>query len=206
VIASGLYRRAMLVEHRGSRPTVHPDAWVAPTASVIGDVTVGAGARILHGAVVTSEDGSISIGVDTVVMENALVRARAGHDVVIGSGVMIGPHAHVNGARIGDGVFVATGASLFPGSSVGEGAEVRINAVVQVNTRLDPGAVVPIGWVAVGEAILPPDKHDEIWEIQRGLDFPGTVYGVDRDTTMAELMRRQSEFYGAHRDDAVVES
>ena len=108
-------------------------------------------------------------------------------------------------ATIGDGVFVATGASLFPGSSVGDGAEVRINAVVQVNTRLEPGAVVPIGWVAVGESILSPDRHDEIWEIQRGLDFPGTVYGADRETTMEELMRRQSEFYGAHRDDVAVE-
>ena len=191
----------MLVEHRGLTPTVHPDAWVAPTAAVIGAVTIAAGARILHGAVVSAEDGTVTIGVDTVVMENALIRARAGHPVSIGDAVMIGPHTHVNGAEIGDGAFIATGASLFPGSSVGAGAEVRINAVVQVNTRLEAGAVVPIGWIAVGDAVLSPDRHDEIWAIQKGLDFPGTVYGVGRDVTMAELMRRQSEFYGAHRDD-----
>ncbi len=191
----------MLVEHRGLTPTVHPDAWVAPTAAVIGAVTIAAGARILHGAVVSAEDGTVTIGVDTVVMENALIRARAGHPVAIGDAVMIGPHTHVNGAEIGDGAFIATGASLFPGSSVGAGAEVRINAVVQVNTRLEAGAVVPIGWIAVGDAVLSPDRHDEIWAIQKGLDFPGTVYGVGRDVTMAELMRRQSEFYGAHRAD-----
>ncbi len=191
----------MLVEHRGLTPTVHPDAWVAPTAAVIGAVTIAAGARILHGAVVSAEDGTVTIGVNTVVMENALIRARAGHPVSIGDAVMIGPHTHVNGAEIGDGAFIATGASLFPGSSVGAGAEVRINAVVQVNTRLEAGAVVPIGWIAVGDAVLSPDRHDEIWAIQKGLDFPGTVYGVGRDVTMAELMRRQSEFYGAHRDD-----
>lgn len=191
----------MLVEHRGLRPTVHPDAWVAPTAAVIGAVTIAAGARILHGAVVSAEDGTVTVGVDTVVMENALIRARAGHPVSIGDAVMIGPHTHVNGAVIGDGAFIATGASLFPGSSVGAGAEVRINAVVQVNTRLEAGAVVPIGWIAVGDAVLSPDRHDEIWAIQKGLDFPGTVYGVGRDVTMAELMRGQSEFYGAHRDD-----
>ena len=194
----------MFVEHRNARPTVHRDAYVAPTATVIGDVTIAAGARILHGAVVSAEDSAVTIGVNTIVMENALVRARAGHPVSIGDSVMIGPHAHVNGATVADEVFIATGASLFPGSSVGVGAEVRINAVVQVNTHLEPGAVVPIGWVAVGTSILSPDKHDEIWAIQRSLDFPGTVYGVGRDVSMKELRRRQSEFYGEHRGDREI--
>ena len=194
----------MLVEHRGKSPSIHAEAWVAPTAIVVGDVCVASGVRILHGAVVSSEDGRVTLGENTIVMENALIRARAGHDVTIGENVMIGPHAHVNGAVVHDEVFIATGSSLFPGSVIGMGAEVRINAVVQVNTTLGPGTVVPIGWVAVGEQILPPDKHDEIWAIQRELDFPGTVYGAARDTSMKELMRRQSEFYGAHREDREV--
>ena len=191
----------MLVEHRGHTPQVHPEAWVAPTASVIGAVTIAKGARILHGAVVTAEDGTITIGENTVIMEHALIRARAAHPVTIGSSTMVGPHAHINGATIADECFIATGASLFPGSSVGTGSEVRINAVVQVNSRLEPGTVVPIGWVAVGESIFSPDRHEEIWAIQKGLDFPGTVYGVGRDVSMGELMRRQSEFYGEHRGD-----
>ncbi|WKK70767.1 hypothetical protein Q0F99_13410 [Rathayibacter oskolensis] len=121
---------------------------------------------------------------------------------------MVGPHAHLNGTTVGDGAFIATGAALFPGSVVGAGAEVRIHGVVQVNTTLAPGAVVPIGWVAVGSpaSILPPDRHDEIWAVQRTLDFVGTVYGATGTTTMPELMRGQSAFYGAHDDDEVVES
>ncbi|CAN5373772.1 hypothetical protein BH11ACT5_BH11ACT5_16440 [soil metagenome] len=196
----------MLVEHRGLRPQVHPSAYIAPTAVVSGDVTVGAGARILHGAVVTAEDGAVVLGENVVVMEQALVRGRAGHPAVVGDAVMIGPHSHVNGATIGSSVFIATGASLFPGSVVGDGAEVRINAVVQVNTRLEDGAVVPIGWVAVGDPaqLFSPDRHDEIWAVQRELDFPGTVYGASRESTMADIMAGQSEFYGAHRDDTVI--
>ncbi|MEA5455413.1 gamma carbonic anhydrase family protein [Sinomonas sp. JGH33] len=196
----------MLVSHRGSSPQVHTGAYVAPTAVLIGDVTVADGARILHGAVLTAEDGEVTVGENSIVMEHALVRGRAKHPARIGSSCMVGPHAHVNGADVGDEVFIATGASLFPGSVVGNGSEVRINAVVQVNTRLEPGAVVPIGWVVVGDpaSILPPEQHDRIWEIQRGLDFPGTVYGADRTTTMAELMRGQSEFYGAHRGDREI--
>ncbi len=155
----------MLIEHRGHRPVVDPSATVAPTAVLSGDVRVGPRSRILHGAVLTAEDGAIVVGEECVVMEHALVRGRAGHPVAIGDHVLIGPHAHVNGATIGDEAFIATGASVFPGATVGTGAEVRINGVVQVNTTLEPGAVVPISWVAVGTPaqLFSPDRHEEIW-------------------------------------------
>jgi carbonic anhydrase/acetyltransferase-like protein (isoleucine patch superfamily)/RimJ/RimL family protein N-acetyltransferase len=191
------------MRHRDLSPSVHPTAYVAPSAVLVGDVRVGPGARILHGAVLTAEDGLVTVGEDTVVMEHALVRGRERHPAEVGSAVMIGPNAHVNGSSIADEVFVATGASLFPGSRIGAGAEIRINAVVQVNTVLPAGAVVPIGWIAVGDpaAILSPERHDEIWAVQRELDFGGTVYGVGPDVSMRELMRRQSTYYGEHRHD-----
>lgn len=197
----------MLVRHRDRSPAIDATAYIAPSAVIVGDVRIEAGARVLHGAVITAEDGEVVIGENTVVMEHALVRGRSGHPARIGAAVMIGPHAHVNGSTVEDDVFIATGASLFPGSRIGSGAEVRINGVVQVNTVLQPGAVVPIGWVAVGSpaSILPPDRHDEIWAIQRELDFGGTVYGVGRDVSMRELMRRQSEYYGSHADDQILD-
>lgn len=193
----------MLITHRGKTPQVHPSAYVAPTAVVCGAVRIGAGARILFGAVLTAEDGEVRVGDRTVVMENALVRGRAGHASVIGDDVLVGPHAHLNGTRVGDGCFLATGAALFPGSTVGAGAEVRIHGVVHVNTVLAPGATVPIGWVAVGDParILPPGEHEQIWAIQESLDFPGTVYGTTRDASATERMSRQAAWYGAHLDD-----
>ena len=197
----------MLYRHRGASPSIDVSAYIAPSAVIVGDVRIAAGTRILHGAVVTAEDGEVTIGENCVVMEQALVRGRAGHPVRIGEAVMIGPHTHVNGSVVESEAFIATGASLFPGSRIGAGAEVRINGVVQVDTVVPAGAVVPIGWVAVGDPaeILPPDKHDEIWAIQRGLDFGRTVYGVDRDVPMTELMRRQSDYYGAHADDQLLD-
>lgn len=193
----------MLIEHRGTSPSIDPTAIVASTAVISGGVTIAAGARILHGAVLSAEDGAIHIGENTVIMEHALVRARTAHDVHIGASVMVGPHSHINGATIGDEAFIATGASVFPGAEIGTRAEVRINAVVQVNTLVEPGAVVPIGWVAVGDPaqLFSPDRHDEIWAVQRTLDFTGTVYGAGPGDGMREIMRGQSEFYGAHRDD-----
>jgi carbonic anhydrase/acetyltransferase-like protein (isoleucine patch superfamily) len=197
----------MLIEHRGRRPVVPESAYVAPSAVLCGAVVLGERARILHGAVLTAEDGEVSTGSDVVVMEHALVRGRAAHPAVLGDAVLVGPHAHVNGATVEDEVFVATGAALFPGSVAGSGAELRINSVLHVNSRLAPGEVVPIGWIAAGNpaTLFSPDRHDELWEVQRALDFPGTVYGVPRGTPMREVMSRQARFYGAHRDDRVLE-
>ncbi|HUY51934.1 MAG TPA: hypothetical protein VMV92_40580 [Streptosporangiaceae bacterium] len=92
-------------------------------------------------------------------MENAVIRGRARPPSVIGDDVLIGPHAHLNGARVGDGCSLATGAALFPGCAAGVGSEARIHGVVQVNTILPPGTTVPIGWVAVGD----PAKMAREW-------------------------------------------
>jgi carbonic anhydrase/acetyltransferase-like protein (isoleucine patch superfamily) len=196
----------VLLEHRNKAPRVDPSAYVAPTAVVCGDVTIKAGARILFGAVLTAEDGAITVGERCVIMENAQIRGRAQHPATIGDDVLIGPHAHVNGTTIENGCFIATGAALFPGARIGAGSEVRIHGVVQVNTVLEADSTVPIGWVAVGDParILPPDRHEDIWAIQRELDFPGTVYGIPRGTDATTMMRGQSDWFAAHQDDAAV--
>ncbi len=199
----------MLIEHAGKRPRVDDTAWVAPDATVCGDVTIGAGARILHGARLIGEaGGSIKIGVDCIVMENAVLRASRRHSLSIGDHSLIGPNAHVAGAQIEDQVFVATGAAIFHGAVLGRGAEVRVHAIVHLRTRLAPGATVPLGWIAVGDParILPPDRHDEIWAVQAPLNFPQWVYGLDRDTPnlMIQVTRRLSEALGAHARDEVL--
>ncbi|WP_434810231.1 gamma carbonic anhydrase family protein [Microbacterium sp. bgisy189] len=187
----------MRYEHLGARPRIHPDAVIAPTAVISGDVTVGAGSQVLHGVVITAEGGPVTLGENVIVMENALVRASAVHPVHIGSHVLVGPMASVAGATIADEVFLATGTRIFNGARIGRRSEVRINAVVHLRTVLPEGSVVPIGWVAVGDParMLSPDRHDEIWELQQELDFPGFVFGLDRDTP--DLMVQLTERYAA---------
>jgi carbonic anhydrase/acetyltransferase-like protein (isoleucine patch superfamily) len=177
---------------------VDPSASVAASAVLTGDVSVGPGSRILHGAVLNGDLGPVRIGSDVVVMENAVLRGRAGHPLEIGDAVLVGPHAHLNGTRVADEVFIATGVSMFPGSSAARGCELRINSVLHVNSHLSENTVVPIGWIAAGEPaqLFSPDRHDELWAVQEPLDFPGTVYGVPRGTSMREIMRRQSEAFG----------
>jgi gamma-carbonic anhydrase len=186
------------VTYDAAMATIHPSSWVAPSAVVTGDVTLGPGSRILHGAVLNADRGAIVIGEDVLVMENAVLRGRPEHPLWIGDAVLVGPHAHLNGATISDEVFVATGASVFAGAVAGTRCELRINSVLHVNSVLPPDTVLPINWVAVGDPaeLFPPDRHDEIWAVQQGLDFPGTMYGVGRDASMREIMRRQSAAYG----------
>lgn len=195
----------MRFEHLGAQPRIHPDAVVAATAVVSGDVTIGAGCQVLHGAVITAEGGPITLGEHVIVMENALIRASAAHPVHIGSHVLVGPMASVSGATVEDEVFLATGTRVFNGARIGTRSEVRINAVVHLRTILPPESVVPIGWVAVGEParMLPPDRHDDIWALQHDLDFPGYVFGLDRATPdlLVQLTERYASSLARHADD-----
>jgi carbonic anhydrase/acetyltransferase-like protein (isoleucine patch superfamily) len=197
----------MILTHRGERPLIPRSAYVAPSAVLCGAVTLGERARVLHGAILTAEDGEIWIGEDVVIMENALLRGRSQHPVSIGNAVLIGPHVHLNGAKVEDEVFIATGASLFPGSVASRGSELRINSVLHVNSRLLPETIVPIGWIAAGDPaqLFSPDQHEELWQVQAELDFSGTVYGVPRGTPLRTIMAKQVEFYGAHRDDQIID-
>jgi carbonic anhydrase/acetyltransferase-like protein (isoleucine patch superfamily) len=197
----------MILTHRGERPVIPESAYVAPSAVLCGAVTLGERVRVLHGAVLTAEDGEIWIGDDVVVMENALVRGRPRHPVSIGDAVLIGPHTHVNGATVEDEVFIATGASLFPGSIAGTRSELRVNSVLHVNSHLAAETTIPIGWIAAGDPaqLFAPDQHDQLWQVQSELDFPGTVYGVPRGTSMRTIMARQVEFYGSHQEDQIIE-
>lgn len=109
----------MLLSRAGKKPTIHSSAWVAPSATVCGDVAIGANCRIMHGAAVIAEGENISIGECCIAMENAVIRSTARHACRIGNFCLIGPSAHVVGATVEDDVFVATGAAIFHAARVG---------------------------------------------------------------------------------------
>ncbi|APO77902.1 carbonic anhydrase/acetyltransferase family protein (plasmid) [Rhizobium etli 8C-3] len=194
----------MILSYDERSPSIDADAWVATDATVCGDVAIGAGSRIMHGARLVAEaGGSIRIGRNCIVFENAVIRATSRHDCSIGDHCIIGPNSHVAGAQIDVEVFLATGAAVFHGAQIGSGSEVRINGTVHLRTRLEPGSTVPIGWVAVGDPVqvLPPDQHEAIWALQKTLDFPGFVYNVDRSSpdVMKTITSRLSDALVVHR-------
>src|SRR5260221_12222992 len=139
----------MMIAHAGKQPQIDATAWVAPDATLCGDVVIGPGSRIMHGARLIGEGGgAIRTGDSCIVMENAVIRASRRHPCTIGDHCLIGPNAHVTGAILEQQVFVATGAAIFHGACLGGGSEVRGYATVHLRTRLAPGSIVPIGWGA----------------------------------------------------------
>lgn len=193
----------MILTVKGARPRIANTAYIAPTAVIRGDVTVGNNTAVLFGAVITAEGGSVEIGKDCVIMENAVLRGAPRNPLTVGDRTLVGPHAHLSGCWMANDCFIATGSAIFNGARLEEGTEVRINGVVHVNTRLPASSVVPIGWVAVGDParILPPGEHEKIWSIQKTLDFPGTVFKVDRSIPKGERTRRYAAALLRQRDD-----
>jgi carbonic anhydrase/acetyltransferase-like protein (isoleucine patch superfamily) len=193
----------MLIEHRGTSPTVAQSAYIAPTAVICGDVEIGDDCRIMFGAIVVAEEATIRIGSRTVIMENAVVRSWPNRPVLIGSDVMIASGAYVNGARIDDDAFVATGAVLFPGSAVGSRSIVRANAVVHINSELPPRRVVPEGWTAMGSpaTVVPPGEDERMLFSLHGMNFTKAIFGEARAETG---MKPYLDLFGAHRDDRQI--
>ena len=202
----------MLIQHQGKRPQIDKSAYVAPNAVVCGDVVIGKNSRVLFGAVLVAEGGLVVIGSQCVVMENAVVRATARHPTRLGDHVLVGPRAYLTGCMVEDDVFLATGSTVFNGAKIGRRTEVRINGIVHLKTVIPADTVVPIGWIAVGDPaeILPPNDHDRIWAIQEPLNFPRTVFGLERaatgETIMPELTRRYTKALGKHQGDRTLDT
>lgn len=202
----------MIICHLNKKPTIDESAFIAPNAVICGDVVIGRNVRVMYGAQIIAESSPVVIGDHCIILENAVIRGTDGFPVTIGNYCLVGPNAHLAGCTIEDYVFVATGASVFHGAVLKTGSEVRINGVVHLKTILPEDATVPINWIAVGNPvkILPPDKHNEIWEVQKPLNFPLTVYGVDRPKSgepnnMASICNVMSERLKSHCNDEVVD-
>jgi carbonic anhydrase/acetyltransferase-like protein (isoleucine patch superfamily) len=200
----------MILEHDGAVPKIDASARVAPNAVICGAVTIGASTSVGFGAVLTAESGPIVIGANCVIMDTAVIRGTRKHPTAVGDNVLIGPRAALSGCTVETDVFLATGATVFNGARIGARSEVRVNGIVHLGTVLPPDSMVPLNWIAVGDPaeILPPDRHARIWSIQKPLDFPRTVFGVDRpgpgETFMPEVMPRYAKALARHKDDKIL--
>jgi carbonic anhydrase/acetyltransferase-like protein (isoleucine patch superfamily) len=113
-------------------------AYVASTASVLGNVLLGEDASIWYGAVVRGDDAAITIGPRSNVQDGAVIHVDPGAPNVIGADVTIGHGAICHGVRIEDGALIGMGAVLLSGSVVGEGALIAAGALVRENERVPP--------------------------------------------------------------------
>jgi len=177
---------------------VDPTAWVAPSAVLSGEVTIGAHSRVLHGAVLTADGGPVTVGERCVVMEQAVLRGTRDHPLTIGNHVLVGPHAYLSGCAVEDEVFIATGAMIFNGASLGRASTVALGGAVHIGCALPAAGWVPIGWVAVGDParIYPPGESQTIRDgLSEVGGFMQYVFGVDAGADRGAQMRAAMEKY-----------
>lgn len=133
-----------LFEFDGKRPQIHPDAWVAPTATLIGDVRIGADASVWYGAVLRADVGPITLGERSNIQDNSVLHARYGSALTIGSGSTIAHGCVMHGDEVGDGTLIGNASTVLDGCVIGSGCLVAAGAVVT------PGTTIPDGRLVVG--------------------------------------------------------
>lgn len=132
----------MLISLGELAPSVAESAWVAPNATIAGDVRVGERCSIFYGAVLRAEFDSITIGDGSNVQDNAVFHCDRGFPVVIGAGVTIGHAAVVHGATVEDFALVGMNATVMNGARIGSESLVAGGAVVPEGMQIPPRSLV----------------------------------------------------------------
>lgn len=133
---------ALLIPFEGKTPQVDETAWLAPNATLIGDVRVGPGASVWFGAVLRGDMDRIELGAGSNLQDNVVVHTDEGVPAIIGKNVGVGHLALIHGATVEDGCLIGMGAKLLNGSHVGTGAMVAAGALVLEGRSVESGHIV----------------------------------------------------------------
>ena len=149
-----------LFSFEGRVPSVAPEAWIAPTATLVGDVVVEAGASVWYGAVLRADFGRIVVRAGANVQDNSVLHGGADPETEIGPGATIGHQCVVHGAVVGAEALIGNG------STVQDGARIGARALVGAHSLVPPGAVVPDGVLALGAPVTvrgPLSEGAAVW-------------------------------------------
>ena len=130
-----------IYEFAGNEPHVADDAFVAPTATLIGAVELGSEASVWFSAVLRADFDRITIGAGSCVQDNAVIHTAEGLPTIVGTNVTIGHAALLEGCVVEDGALVATGAIVLQRARVGRGALVAAGSVVREGQEIPPGSL-----------------------------------------------------------------
>ena len=134
----------MMIPFRGKTPQDCGAAFVAPNATVLGDVVLEKGSSVWYGAVLRGDDGTLTLGENTNVQDNAVLHCDPGGTVTLGKNVTVGHSALVHGCTVGDGSLIGMHATLLNHCVIGR------NCIIGAGALVPEGMVIPDGSVAVG--------------------------------------------------------
>ncbi|HEY2551912.1 MAG TPA: gamma carbonic anhydrase family protein [Streptosporangiaceae bacterium] len=122
-------------------PSIHPDAWVAPGAVVVGRVTLGRAASVWYGAVLRADEDEIVVGAESNIQDLCCLHADPGEPVILAEQVSLGHRAVVHGATVEAGALVGIGAIVLGRARIGTGALVAAGTVVLPGSRVPDGVL-----------------------------------------------------------------
>jgi carbonic anhydrase/acetyltransferase-like protein (isoleucine patch superfamily) len=134
----------MIIEYESKQPKIGAEVFIAPTAVVIGDVSIGDGSSIWFGAVLRGDEGTIIIGKNTNVQDNAVIHTTVERSTQIGDNVTVGHGSLLEGCTIESGAVIGMGAVLLEDVIIGKQAMVAAGSVVV------SGTIVPSRMLAAG--------------------------------------------------------
>jgi carbonic anhydrase/acetyltransferase-like protein (isoleucine patch superfamily) len=147
----------MILSLNGKTPHIDSGVFIAPTAVVIGDVRVEAGASIWYGAVLRGDMEPIRIGRDTNIQDNCTVHTDYGHPVRIGSGVSVGHNAVIHGCTIEAECLIGIGATVLSGAVIRRRSVVAAGAVVREGQAVGPHHLVAGTPAALKRVLTDPE-------------------------------------------------
>lgn len=133
-----------LYSFEGSEPTVHPSAFVAPTATLVGDVTVEEDASVWYGVVLRADYAPVIVRKGANVQDGSVLHGPPDHPTEVGQGATVAHNCVVHGAILGDECLIANGAIVLDGATVGARTLVAAGSVVRTNAEI-PGGKLAAG-------------------------------------------------------------
>ena len=132
----------MIFPYRGKHPSIHPSAFIAPGADVIGRVRIAKDASVWFGCVLRGDVNRIEIGEATNIQDGSILHVDDRSPCVIADHVHVGHHANLHGCVVERGAMIGIGAIVLSGARVGAGAIVGAGSVVLEGTRVPPRTLV----------------------------------------------------------------
>ncbi|HEY9523734.1 MAG TPA: gamma carbonic anhydrase family protein [Thermopolyspora sp.] len=123
-------------------PDIHPEAYVAPGAAVVGQVHIGRASSIWYGSVLRGDEERIEIAEECNVQDLSCLHADPGFPAILADRVSLGHRATVHGARVDTGALIGIGAIVLNGATIGAGSLIAAGAVVTPGTRIPAGVLV----------------------------------------------------------------
>jgi carbonic anhydrase/acetyltransferase-like protein (isoleucine patch superfamily) len=123
-------------------PDIDPEAFVAPTAVVVGKVTMGPRASLWYGAIARADAEVIEIGADSNVQDGSTLHSDPGFPLLVGRGVTVGHGVVLHGCRVDDDVLVGMGSTVLNGAHIGSGSIIAAGAVVMQGADIPPNSLV----------------------------------------------------------------